>query len=751
MKNLGIFFIIIFFCSNPTFGQTSVSEYQESVQLLLPTIDINEENIFFKAFVYSSFFSESEVASGVLYVQLKNSNNEVVKTQYHAIRKGVVNGNILLDKRLSAGTYTIEAYTRWMLNYKNAAIGKTSFCLKCDPEQKNNSVIEPVVTIEGGNIIQDIPAKVIVRNQVESHKIVDKQGNYITGFNKTGFGYSAALFTPVLGTEYYYLRENEKVQLPEVMNTGYVLRVNNLDENILKLNVETNSLSNSKGLKLIAYYKGFEVLRQNLKFKNKVKLSLELNRKDFYKGLYKFYLIDDDNIIQSYRPVNINQETLDFTTEIVSSNDGLKQLKLKVANDNIDEINVPISLAISKGNTGLAALNRASQSKEERFRQDIYALVANPSKTLTRIKSALLNDNNYPIQLGLDIVGKAYGLDDKILRDEKIEILASSDYGVLIENIETNEDAILELRNVNLLGENQIIFRKKGDNPYSRMVKLVPLDKKESQSKNDVIASTNIEEIKVQKEREKQSTPFNTKDAVALKTVALEGSVVKKRKTTPSTYGVEAIDSRTNFQDIDKPKTLPELFQNISGVVVANADFLNPSIRIPSATGTALIVIDGFPLAKRATNDQRVGASTTLGGNTVTSLRPILDIVNVSDIERVEVLLGSEAAIYGSRAAGGVIQVYTRNGSIDKFTPRKEAAITFQGYEPQISFDTYWEELSRSKKKNTTLLYWNPSIELDDKGEAIIQIPNNNYDGPKTISIGIDGNESFRSNLRLNE
>src|SRR5699024_2680905 len=96
----------------------------------------------------------------------------------------------------------------------------------------------------------------------------------------------------------------------------------------------------------------------------------------------------------------------------------------------------------------------------------------------------------------------------------------------------------------------------------------------------------------------------------------------------------------------------------VSGVRVINNQSLpgeTPAIRIQgigsiSAGNSPLIVIDGFP-----------------GGD--------LNKVNMNDVESIEVLKDAAAsAIYGSRAAGGVIIVNTKRGS----------------GEPTINLDAYY-------------------------------------------------------------
>src|SRR5690606_3123531 len=83
-----------------------------------------------------------------------------------------------------------------------------------------------------------------------------------------------------------------------------------------------------------------------------------------------------------------------------------------------------------------------------------------------------------------------------------------------------------------------------------------------------------------------------------------------------------------------------------------------------TAGSEPLYVIDGFPLATAAPN----GSGNYAQGNP-------LDNINPNDIESIEVLKdASAAAIYGSRAANGVVLITTKRGKSGK---------------PAISFNTY--------------------------------------------------------------
>nr|MCU0394012.1 TonB-dependent receptor plug domain-containing protein [Thermoflexibacter sp.] len=95
--------------------------------------------------------------------------------------------------------------------------------------------------------------------------------------------------------------------------------------------------------------------------------------------------------------------------------------------------------------------------------------------------------------------------------------------------------------------------------------------------------------------------------------------------------------------------------------------------------------------------------------------------INPSDIDYVEVLIGANAAIYGSSAANGVVAFYTKMGS-DKDNSQYVAKKTIQGYyTAQEFYSPNYEnptETEKLKPDFRTTLHWNPSVKIDTKGKA---------------------------------
>jgi TonB-dependent SusC/RagA subfamily outer membrane receptor len=146
----------------------------------------------------------------------------------------------------------------------------------------------------------------------------------------------------------------------------------------------------------------------------------------------------------------------------------------------------------------------------------------------------------------------------------------------------------------------------------------------------------------------------------------------------------------------------------VAGVQVLGG-MMNPTVVIRGAANFSgfvepLFLLDGMPVDK----------STILS-------------ISVMDVDRIDVLKGPSAAIYGSRGGGGVISVLTKQGNED-FDWNQEVTpgiITFtkQGYYTARNFyspryDLDLPENMRPDYRST--VYWNPTVITDKNGEATV-------------------------------
>ncbi len=183
---------------------------------------------------------------------------------------------------------------------------------------------------------------------------------------------------------------------------------------------------------------------------------------------------------------------------------------------------------------------------------------------------------------------------------------------------------------------------------------------------------------------------------------------------------------------------------DIPGVYVNRIGDVYPSVNVIGANGPILWVIDGAPLSQTspwASSFSQNGFNSPLTGGQSNSLVEIMNLIPASDIERIDLLTGANAAVYGARASGGVFLIHTRYGSNSDRANRKKAQIIFKGYEPVIDFVDYRGNGMKGYRAISRTVYWNPSIKTDEEGKATIRLDILEKDRPYLVQVSTIDND----------
>lgn len=172
--------------------------------------------------------------------------------------------------------------------------------------------------------------------------------------------------------------------------------------------------------------------------------------------------------------------------------------------------------------------------------------------------------------------------------------------------------------------------------------------------------------------------------------------------------------------------TILEVIQGrIAGVQVSGSG-INATVQIRGAAnfGGAIepqFVLDGMP----------VDLQTALS-------------ISVQDVEQVDVLKGASAAIYGSRAAGGVISILTKRGG-GNFSTTEAAPGTLvaklTGYQPTREFYAPRYDVKKTDSPDRpdyrTTLFWTPTVQTNAEGKATVSFFAS--DAKTTVRIRAEG------------
>ncbi|MDB5114622.1 MAG: hypothetical protein JWQ79_114 [Mucilaginibacter sp.] len=103
----------------------------------------------FKAYLLNADFLTPSAQSGLLYIELADALNKVVKRITVPVFAGISFGDIALrSKNIQQGAYTLRAYTNWMRNFGEDYVFKQSIYIS--PVNRSNTLIQSNFRLENG-------------------------------------------------------------------------------------------------------------------------------------------------------------------------------------------------------------------------------------------------------------------------------------------------------------------------------------------------------------------------------------------------------------------------------------------------------------------------------------------------------------------------------------------------------------------------------------------------------------------------
>ena len=181
-------------------------------------------------------------------------------------------------------------------------------------------------------------------------------------------------------------------------------------------------------------------------------------------------------------------------------------------------------------------------------------------------------------------------------------------------------------------------------------------------------------------------------DAEALEEVVVTALGIS-REARSIGYATQEVDGE-NISTVKLDNVVNSLSGKVSGVQIrasnnfgGSANFLIRGVSSLTGNNQPLFVVDGVPISNRLNNtaSQRGGSTGYDYGNAASDINP-------DDIESVNILKGAAAsAVYGSRAANGVVIITTKKGKKGKTSVTINTGVTF-GSIDEDTFITYQDK-----------------------------------------------------------
>ncbi len=174
------------------------------------------DTIYFKAYVTMGERHTLSRVSGVLHVDLINTNNKIDQTIKLQLDSGLAHGDFALPDSLPTGSYRVRAYTQWMRNndedglfYKTIEVGSLKNARVPESMARNttkgNNKADIQFFPEGGSIVTGILSKVAFKAVGTNGVGINVNGVVIDNENKEVVSFASEH----LGMGYFYLNPEE--------------------------------------------------------------------------------------------------------------------------------------------------------------------------------------------------------------------------------------------------------------------------------------------------------------------------------------------------------------------------------------------------------------------------------------------------------------------------------------------------------------------------------------------------------------
>jgi TonB-dependent SusC/RagA subfamily outer membrane receptor len=755
------------------------------------------EIIWFNAFMVSQATHIPLEFSGVLYVDLISPAGEILQHKRLDIRNGYTDGNIDIEKSLPTGKYRLRAYSNWMKNYDqdffydqgidiyNTGEVQQSRAKKQDDIKDFDVQFLP----EGGHLVNGIISQVAFKATDQagkgidvSGKILNASGGQVADIKTRHDGMGSVFYLPLSGVDFTavvkYRGKEKTYKLPEPLETGFAIAVNNLREKNIQVMVKSSPDLNDREFYLVGHTRGIIYHREKglIKAGNAM---IDIPKSKIPSGIFHITLFDENHVPQCERLVFINNDG-GILVDHKTGNEALKpREKVKIQLELTDQFSREIrNTRVSVAVTNAAHLKKPPAGENIQsyllLTSDLKGYIDNPGFyfmdderdtqvamdmlmlthgwrrfTWKEIFDGSLAETPYSHERGINLTGQAYveGTQNP-LKNAYINLMSKKNDFPGYWSTVTNQEGAFELKNLEIPDTLSVVSFSLDGKGKSVNINLTidplenfPAGKKEFQNFPPPVNDDVVHYLNRFEERSRIEESFQFSDRIVLKEIE-----IRDIREIQRIYGQPDAVIEMN----DQLRTYNDVYQIIQGKVpgvMVTGQGMNASIRIRGITSFSsgtdpLIVVDGMPIS----NSSFTADSVSGGGSSaseVSNMNSILLSISPMDVERIEILKSAAtAAAFGIRGANGVIAIYTRRGPENSANSRTRdyKGIQLAGYSYNREFyspayDVPKEEHAMPDRRTT--IYWNPSVKTNNLGKADIEFFNS--DDARSLEVEIQG------------
>ncbi|MGI4823180.1 MAG: TonB-dependent receptor plug domain-containing protein [Janthinobacterium lividum] len=727
------------------------------------------ETVWMRAYVVDAGQHQLDTLSKVLHVELVSDQQQVVSRRNLELTGGLAAGDLALADNLPAGTYLLRAYTGWMRNAPEffysrrvqvwpagepETVPATRTASRRTTKQAPQNVVgvsaPPDVQFfpEGGNLVAGLE-NVVGFKALDytgvgfdlTGQLLDSKNQEIATFKSRHGGMGSVRFTPAVGEHYHAIISSAKatpltVPLPAVQASGYVLQVVPTAE---AFEVTIQQRGGSGGAILLmgqvgstVGYLGRGQVQGNDVFKTRIPKS------KFASGIVHFTLFDgeghplaerlafaqnepplhvtitpDQPSYKPHQPVRLQVAVTDAAGRPTATQLSLAVADASATNPWADNIAARLLLTADlAGYVETAGYYFSNPTPETNQHLDDLLLTQGWRRfAWEQVLAGKAPVRDFGLERSISLLGQVTQPNGTPSAQSALTFLQAKPTKVALAT-ETNDEGLFLINGLG--GCDTIRATLQALSAKGKRNLLIRLDPGPAVAKQALppLPLTPTPElataIKHSQDQQTAERQYRLATAVELSTVKVQG----QRQIAPDARRIYA-PSNATIIDMNtlSPPAGRTVLQSLQG-------------RLPGVTITGT----------EPNMQVQIRGTTSLGGNYPPLF--LLDGVQVtadaiafypaSDVERVEILKGGQAAIFGSRGGGGVLAIYTRQGNPTARNEFKSAPGVLsmrlpafncprQFYAPRYGPGA--PALTRPDTRRSTL-YWNPTVRTDASGHA---------------------------------
>ena len=710
------------------------------------------EIIWYKAYLVDSRSHQPDTISQNLVVELVNSFGESSMLQLVKLQEGSSKGDFLLPDTIPQGLYRLRAYTNWMRNfgeqyffsreiniwnpehaanlYRDDKLINKRFKKK---SQRKAGRLDVQFFPEGGYLVSGLSSRIGFKGindlglgvDIEG-EILDRQNQSVAKFNSSHLGMGVFNLKPEANEKYKAVinTENGKkvhLKLPEVLDKGYVMSVSRQDESGVRVHIQSTYPDDP--VFLACHIRGTLIHATEQPVSNGEAI-VDIPLDNIPGGIMHVTLFDSKLEPRCERLIYVpSNDILQILIEPQKNEYGSREevkLSLTVKDAEGKPVEENFSLAVSdrelenyagESQAGILPSLLLTSDLAGRIEEPDFYFRSRDANTLEALDILMMTQGwrrfvwkdvineeqlriEYPIQKGLTVHGRiTSNYFDRPIKNLPVTLTVLSEFndvfisrtddrGAYVFDLPDYEDTIsVEITARRLSGrKNLVIFIDENDLPETEQFY-------SSYSRDMVVQGTNV--FKPMQAPEEDTMQFSTKG------IYYQPDYVLEVNDQMRTYG----------------SVLQMIQGRIPGVQVVGDRVMIRGVNTFYGNTEPLFLVDNFP--------------TDLAG---------VQSLNVIDVERIEVLKGPSAAIYGVRGANGVIAIFTRRG---RRMIKGQLNFDMLGYHKPREFYSprYGTGFDHLVTDYRSSLYWNPEVQTNEEGKAEISFYNSEKPGKYFIVI----------------